>query len=338
MPRDTLKSVVALTQQRDAHSLAACFVNTLRGFASAADITLYTISNERNDTEFNEYNVAGALVRNALEDARAPGRALEECADLMSCVVSQRAITEAVDGSGHQRLVLPVIGKHYVTNLIVIDRAKANGYDPELIQSLIEIYRNQLTLLNRNELDALTGLLNRQSFDERMKSILRAFGDSDRRSPGAHLSNRSCFAIVDVDYFKQVNDQYGHLYGDEVLLLLSQIMTRTFRHGDLLFRYGGEEFAVVLRDVDMNIAIAALERFRKSVEAFEFPQIGKKSVSAGVTMIRKNDAVSTLIDRADRALYYAKDTGRNRVCAYEMLLETGALQNVEKKAGDIELF
>lgn len=338
MLRDCLKSIVVLTQQRDPNSLAACLVNTLRGIVSARDITLYTISNDRSDTEFNEFNLAGAVVRNVLDDSRSSELTLQDCEELMSCVVTQQPITEATDEKDHQRLILPVIGKHYVTNLVVIDRIKANGYDPELIRSLLEIYRNQLILLNRNELDALTGLLNRQSFDERMKTILHSIGDSNRRSSATTYANRSCFAIIDVDYFKRVNDQFGHLYGDEVLLLLSQIMTRMFRHGDLLFRYGGEEFAVVLKDVDLNIAITVLERFRKSVEDFEFPQIGNKSVSAGVTMIRKNDAVSSLIDRADKALYYAKDNGRNRVCAHEVLLESGAVQNVEKKAGDIELF
>jgi diguanylate cyclase (GGDEF)-like protein len=338
MLHDCLKSIVALTQQRDAKSLAVCLMHTLREFVVARDITLYAISNEHNDTEFNKFNVAGALVHDVLEDSRSTGQALQECTELLSCVVTQKSITEATDQKDHQRLILPVFGKHYVTNLVVIDQIKANDYDMELIKSLLKIFTNQQILLNRNELDALTGLLNRQSFDERLKTMLHSIGDSNRRSSTATYANRSCFAIIDVDYFKQVNDQYGHLYGDEVLLLLSQIMTRTFRHGDLLFRYGGEEFAVVLKDVDLNIALTALERLRKSVETFEFPQIGQKTVSAGVTMIRTNDVVSTLIDRADKALYYAKDSGRNRVCAFEVLLESGALENVEKKAGDIELF
>jgi diguanylate cyclase (GGDEF)-like protein len=148
----------------------------------------------------------------------------------------------------------------------------------------------------------------------------------------------SCFAIMDIDHFKLVNDEYGHLYGDEVLLLFSRLMTKSFRHYDLLFRYGGEEFAVVLNHTDLETALAILERFRITIENYNFPQIGTKTISIGVTEISNQTMLSNIIDRADKALYYAKKNGRNQVRCYEKLAAGGLISGDKTTAENIELF
>jgi diguanylate cyclase (GGDEF)-like protein len=142
---------------------------------------------------------------------------------------------------------------------------------------------------------------------------------------------------MDIDHFKQVNDEYGHLYGDEVLLLFSRLMTKSFRHYDLLFRYGGEEFVVVLNNTDLETALTILERFRITIENYNFPQIGRKTISIGVTEISDQTMLSNVIDRADKALYYAKKNGRNQVCCYEKLVGAGLISN-KTATEDIELF
>jgi diguanylate cyclase (GGDEF)-like protein len=134
-----------------------------------------------------------------------------------------------------------------------------------------------------------------------------------------------------------VNDQYGHLIGDEVLLLFSQLMKQTFRNSDHLFRFGGEEFVGIFECTYPQDISKALNRFREAISNFDFPQVGKVTVSAGYTEIAAYDISSHLIDRADLALYYAKNNGRNRSCHYEQLITAGSLQE-NKKEGEIELF
>ena len=134
-----------------------------------------------------------------------------------------------------------------------------------------------------------------------------------------------------------MNDQYGHLLGDEVLLLFAQQMTYSLRDHDLLFRFGGEEFVAIFECHDHDEMQMVLDRFRERVAAFEFPQVGHITVSAGYTEIMAYDVSSQIIDRADVALYYAKHHGRNRVCNYERLVGEGALEN-KRNEGGVELF
>ena len=129
--------------------------------------------------------------------------------------------------------------------------------------------------------------------------------------------------MIDIDHFKQVNDRYGHLFGDEMLILLADTMRRSFRRRDKLFRFGGEEFVVILRHAGEQRAQQVFERFRLAVMDREFPQLGRMTVSIGYTRIRAFDTPSNLIGRADEALYYAKRHGRNQLRCYEVLAETG---------------
>ena len=144
--------------------------------------------------------------------------------------------------------------------------------------------------------------------------------------------------MVDVDHFKRVNDQFGHLYGDEVLLLLARILQESFRHQDRLFRFGGEEFVIVLRALSEEEVSIALERFRARVEAHAFPQVGTVTVSVGYTGIGASDTLPEIVGRADDALYGAKEGGRNQVRSYEQLLACGQVAPREKPDSDIELF
>ena len=115
-------------------------------------------------------------------------------------------------------------------------------------------------------------------------------------------------------------------------------MSRAFRHQDMMFRYGGEEFAVVLVGISPEASVPALESFRRTLEAYEFPQIGCKTVSIGVACIAPGESVDTIINRADKAMYHAKLNGRNQVCCYEALMAEGKIAPVTVATGDIELF
>ncbi|WP_306306215.1 GGDEF domain-containing protein [Methylomonas koyamae] len=116
----------------------------------------------------------------------------------------------------------------------------------------------------------------------------------------------SWIAMLDIDNFKRINDTYGHLYGDEVLLVFSQAMEKHFRYNDFLFRFGGEEFVVILNLVNQADAEATFERFRAAIERHRFPISGPVTVSIGLTHIDHLTLPIHLLDRADKALYQPK--------------------------------
>lgn len=177
-------------------------------------------------------------------------------------------------------------------------------------------------LLDKFERDALTGLLNRQSFDYRFEDLLARYRDNPRRM---RVGSMPWLAIADIDHFKRINDTFGHLYGDEILLLFSRIMRQAFRFDDLLFRYGGEEFVVILNNTDQQGVECALERFRRAVEEYRFPMFGlgadpyagRVTVTIGWVGVHPHELPINLLHKADRALYFAKDAGRNRAINYE---------------------
>jgi diguanylate cyclase (GGDEF)-like protein len=145
----------------------------------------------------------------------------------------------------------------------------------------------------------------------------------------------SWLALADIDKFKSINDSRGHLFGDEVLLLVAQQMAKCFRGADQLFRFGGEEFVIVLDQASEAGARIAFDRFRAAVEEFEFPQIGHVTLSLGYSQITPDDGPTSCVERADAALYYAKNHGRNNVRNFEELVACGELSARAERADTV---
>ncbi len=198
-----------------------------------------------------------------------------------------------------------------------------DDYDLRLLSilaSLIGLILNNATMFKKVEAlaitDGLTGLYTRTYFIERLQEeIERAKNDSTPIS----------VAIIDIDYFKKVNDTYGHLAGDTFLKQLSNILRRRFRSVDVLSRYGGEEFAVLMYHTTINESYKILEEVRKMVEEEKFfmpiesyhPIQIKKTISIGIAELKEEQTPDEIIKKADIALYKAKEQGRNRICIYE---------------------
>lgn len=159
-------------------------------------------------------------------------------------------------------------------------------------------------LEQKNKMDPLTGAYNRAGIEG---SLAEAFS--------RWRVNRRPFSLllIDVDHFKSVNDQYGHAVGDTVLRELSSLINGSMRADDRLARWGGEEFIVVCSDTTQNDALLVAEKVRSIVENATFADELHVTVSIGVAQIRSNETLDALFDRADKALYAAKDGGRNRV-------------------------
>ena len=211
-----------------------------------------------------------------------------------------------------------------------------------MVCSILRIYRNFLSLLDYSERDTLTGLLNRKTYDE---SFMRAAPppppalEHQRGETRRHvLSGSSWLGVLDIDHFKRVNDSHGHLIGDEVLLLLSRLMRTSFRFHDHLYRFGGEEFVVLMRCGNPLDAALVFERLRSNVERYVFPQVGTITVSIGFTEMRADDTPNAAFARADKAVYYAKQNGRNQVAHHAELVAAGKLADEAHDNSDVELF
>ncbi len=154
--------------------------------------------------------------------------------------------------------------------------------------------------------DALTGLYNRRHFDN---TIEREFMRSKRY--GGDLS----LAIIDIDFFKKINDTYGHLCGDYILKEAAYLIMDNFRKTDFVFRYGGEEFVVILTETNLASSKIPLERLRAKIAEYPFVFNGQPlhiTVSTGVSS-NNAETIEEFLDNADKALYRAKQTGRNKV-------------------------
>jgi len=167
------------------------------------------------------------------------------------------------------------------------------------------MYREAL----RNSLnDSLTGTNNRLALNQNLERDIRQ----------SHRSQQPLSLLVlDIDHFKQVNDCYGHAYGDAALKAVANCITDSLRSVDGLYRIGGEEFVVLLNSTTLNAGRMVAERIRKSVEHMQFELDGQPiplTVSIGLAVLRAEDCASDLVHRGDQLMYDAKRQGRNRVC------------------------
>ena len=235
--------------------------------------------------------------------------------------------------------VLPVQGASGVLALIEIELAAELDRDVvSLLSGMLRIYRSHLAALDYGDKDELTGLANRRTFDDQFRrtALSEARRNGARRIADA-WSAQAHLGVADIDFFKQVNDRFGHPYGDEVLVLFAGLMRESFRENDKLFRFGGEEFVILMSGCGLDDALAAFERFRAAIQAFGFPQVGQVTVSIGVTSLQLHDTGSAAFGRADQALYVAKKRGRNRVMLYEALQESPSLES-RRASPEVELF
>lgn len=331
-----------LTGFRDRDVLDVTLVGALRDLLRPHSVAVYRCVGDLGDERWlTRAHLRGGEVAAAVDSLWSQ---LDSLPALASHPLRHRCLLEqaAVHEPGlPARCMFPLGTDAEPIGVLEIERDQPLTEDEQrLVRGVTRIYRNFLSLLDYSERDTLTGLLNRKTFDESfMKSTA---GRPDARSGQAESENRRgtggyWLGVADIDHFKRVNDRFGHLIGDEVLLLLARLMRASFRVHDRLYRFGGEEFVVLVRCGSEADAAAAFERLRANVEAFVFPQVGRISVSVGFSRVKPADTPAGAFARADQAVYQAKHSGRNRVCSHADLVERGLLDDLDK-VGDVELF
>ena len=221
--------------------------------------------------------------------------------------------------------IFPLLGKK-VLGCIVAHSTTTQLSDKEIEyleqlskQSSITLQRanSYAEVLQHATLDALTGLNNRRQFESRLGQEV-----ATAKRQGKPL----CAIMMDVDFFKKVNDSYGHTAGDCVLKEIARVIKSSLRESDIPSRYGGEEFAILLPFTQIDEAYTVAERLRVAVEStpMKIPNEGgegmitlKKTISLGLYQYQETDTAEELYQKADKALYEAKETGRNKVVIYK---------------------
>jgi len=324
--------MLRLTAQQDYQSLTHEFLNILQENPHITAASGYEIYNHQRKIS-EGVSVDERLIRRfpldfTKEDDTADNPHVHDAAHIIGISTS-----DANEHNVYSWAILTVKGGNGPDRSMLVE-GKLDAATLETLQHLRGIYQNLVILHDAKERDVLTTLPNRQSLDARLMQVCQHY--CSHPTADKIYDKSSWLAILDIDHFKLINDNFGHLYGDEVLLIFSQLMGKKFRYNDFLFRFGGEEFVVVLNLATQDTALAAFNRFREAVADYHFPTVGKVTVSIGVTHIDNAAMPSALLDRADKSLYFAKEHGRNQVVLFENTPELVAA--VREDGGEIELF
>jgi diguanylate cyclase (GGDEF)-like protein len=311
---DLLEIIAELTHLRNRHELERAFAALVYRLAEASALTLWRAR-----------RVGGEAKLRAQVSLPPPGAEGMPGAECRSCLESATPVCVLIPGTQAARHVYPIHDGSRVAGLLELVRAAPfTRLEEHMIASLIKVYGNHAGLLDYGERDELTGLLNRRSFST-------LFNQASMRRCGV-------IAVADIDFFKRINDEFGHPYGDEVLILMARLMEQLLEESDGVFRFGGEEFVVLLGNATLDEAWRMLDGFRAAVQSAVFPQVGRVTISIGLAGFGPRDTGAAAFGRADEALYVAKQRGRNQLRCHDWLVEDGTLAEVKKANSIVELF
>jgi diguanylate cyclase (GGDEF)-like protein len=351
---DAISHLAALTAQRDRELLDVSLAQGVLELLSATSVGVYRLVGREDETR--RWLCCGLASRGQLTVSDPPWVDLDslpqlETHPLRQLVLDSRLLEQSespaaaslTDPALRFITVLPLMVELGLPGVLEVKSDKPLAVQAlRPIQTLLKVFGNFQNLLESSQRDALTGLLNRQTFDATfLKASMPSAAEGVPVPTGERRFNAVTgywLGVIDIDHFKLVNDGFGHLIGDEVLVLVARIMRQSFRHYDRLYRFGGEEFVVLLRGGTEEDAMRAFERFRRNVESYQFPQVKRVTISLGFTEVQHQDTPSLAFSRADQGVYQAKHQGRNQVLCYETLVRTGVIKTEDQHIGDVELF
>lgn len=312
-----MQEMATLTSRREEKELAYCLLELSFQFMSVDRIALYAVRQRQDQLQIRQEAARPACYDTGHHDWHTPPLPL---ARLIANASNDNLLARIDD-----RYWQCVRKRNQVVAIIALHAATLSENDQLFLSGMVRLQENHLRLLYDAERDMLTGLRNRRTFDAKLFELL------ERRS------GQETLAIVDIDFFKRINDQFGHIMGDEVLLLLARKMEDALGEQALLYRYGGEEFAIILLD-EPDTAQQRLDSLRQQVADHAMPQIGNITISIGHAPITQQSLPPNLIEEADKALYFAKGHGRNCVYSHTVLQQAGLIAPPLQHHGEIELF
>ena len=200
---------------------------------------------------------------------------------------------------------------NYIVQVVIRDHTEMKQRELETLR-----IRKELESANKELQAAMEQLQLVASTDQLTSAWNRRFFNrviTTERARAARTGNPLTLMLVDVDHFKSINDTYGHLVGDQVLIEMAVLLQESLRSTDYLIRWGGEEFAILTPELDHEHATILAERLRNKIAGHIFADNLSLTISAGVAQLKNNDILARWLTRADNALYTAKRAGRNRV-------------------------
>lgn len=187
---------------------------------------------------------------------------------------------------------------------IMVDVTELKTHQSELAEDHAQLAIQNMKLEMVSAMDALTKLNNRAKLDEEFHKEL---------NKAERYGKVFSVVLIDIDHFKEINDCYGHDFGDQILVAFAGLLKQNVRKADILGRWGGEEFMIILPETNQENAIRAADKMRLIIQEHEFPKSGKMTASFGVETYQKGDTLKEMFARVDAKLYEAKENGRNRV-------------------------
>lgn len=324
-PEAILDSVVQLTEQRQLDSLAESLVSTVSQMLSIDEVCILDVDKltKRKGGLDGQRNVSSASL----------------AVSVKLCIEQQREI--CFSNGLHQELAVPIIINDKLTKVLLVSAPLLTEQDRVLLRGFAKVYENYFHIVVESETDSLTNLLNRKAFLPQLYSSVEIACDllqeQAQASQDADEELKLWICIFDIDYFKKINDTFGHLYGDEVLLQVSALMKQVFSAQDLMFRFGGDEFVILPSPRSRRALIELCQEFTQNLAQLQQERLGGIRISMGIVGIDPRVDPGTLLNQADNALYFVKGNGRNQVAFYGQLLAEGKLEGPQIE-DDIELF
>ncbi|MEA1049396.1 diguanylate cyclase [Lamprobacter modestohalophilus] len=292
-----------VTATREAEARAATAARASERYLELLDSNVMTLAVNANADDGRVIRASSALLESTGWGATAiAGQSLQALG-----LGPLDALTEAADGTLPERPLRRADGEALWVRVrqargLIEDEV---GAERHLVIQDISLQKKIQTLSER---DTLTGAYNRMKFDQLLQAAISAH---------ARYGQRFSIALCDIDHFKRVNDEHGHLAGDAVLRQFAALLQAQTRASDALARWGGEEFVLLLPMTSVQAATTAAEKLRRAIVNDHWPVIDQLSASFGVAARTPGESADALLDRADHALYQAKESGRNRVCTAE---------------------
>lgn len=336
-----IDSLGEITRHRDREIIEKSLLKTLAELSPNQEFRLFKVlAKEAEEVELGllAYSINGYVETSGFHVERY--ELYPAIKQLVLNAIESKGIEQIADANNKlTHIIYPALDQHNEVFAILV-HVCGDGFEFDVslfVYGLLKVYSNYLVLIDDNQRDKLTQLLNRDTMDREITRILlknnglyaaMAAGIPVKRRKG---SLEYWLGVLDIDHFKAVNDNFGHLFGDDVIILITRQMQKDIRgEKDLLYRYGGEEFVIILQALDIEEAKKAFNRLRANIAKHNFPQVGTVTVSIGVVQITNQTGSADIISQADQALYYVKEHGRNQVCCYEDLLKSSLIKLAEQ--------
>jgi len=327
-------SLAEVTSHFDKEVIEKSLLKTLTDFTPSAEYRIYRVLPNSSDKTVLAL-IAHVKDNDSLSHEIREKHLHENFCDAINRAVETKLVQIINTDTGNKKIhvIYPALNQGNESFAILIQSCeKVDLEHQRLVHGLLKVYSNYLELIEKSRRDKLTQLLNRETLDAEVTRILirnntpksdtlklPSYSDIDSREDPQNSTY--WLGILDIDFFKKINDTYGHLYGDEVLILVARLLEKNIRDNDFVFRFGGEEFVIILLADGLLVAEKAFERIRMEINKHPYANVEGLSVSIGVSHITNQTTPTGVIEEADKALYFSKENGRNQTRLYKQLVE-----------------